>query len=277
MEDDEWALPPPPEEPAPEDCCNNDCCPCVRDIYEQALQRHRTMVRLLKMRQQMKMKIGPHCSISFQNVDAPAPTEPLVSPPSAGSSATTASILGASLLTEQGRARGLAVRRVLLLELGLSSHHAYEPGDYVVVRPHNDPNLVRALLQRYTLASLLLLGAALCVRGLSMCRLRVKGEQVIAVVATSAPRGLEDVEVGAGSAPEQAEDGESMTRQHYLIGDPPCTIAHTLMYPPPTRSLRGGVPHSSGSHGLSPLQVQVRHQRPAVEGAAARAGAVHLR
>ncbi|ELR18846.1 FAD binding domain containing protein [Acanthamoeba castellanii str. Neff] len=183
--EDELGLPPPPEEPAPEDCCNNDCCPCVRDIYEQALQRHRTTVRLLKMRQQMKMKIGPHCGISIQNVDAPAPTEPLVSPPSAGPSATTASILGASLLTEHGRARGLDVRRVLLLELGLSSHYAYEPGDYVAV---------------------------------------------IAVVATTAPRELEDVEVDDGSAAEQAEDGESMTHQHYLIGDPPCTIAHTLMY-----------------------------------------------
>jgi sulfite reductase alpha subunit-like flavoprotein len=203
----------------------------VRDIYEQALQRHRTTVRLLKMRQQMKMKIGPHCGISIQNVDAPAPTEPWVSPPSAGPSATTASILGASLLTEHGRARGLDVRRVLL-ELGLSSHYAYEPGDYVAVRPHNDPNLVRALLQRYTLASLLLLGPAPCVRDLSMCRLRVEGEQVIAVVATTAPRELEDVEVDDGSAAEQAEDGESMTHQHYLIGDPPCTIAHTLMYLP---------------------------------------------
>jgi hypothetical protein len=142
--EDELHFPPPPEEPAPEDCCKNDCCPCVHDIYQQALQRHRTAVRMVKMRRQMKM--GPHCSISVHVLNTTTTLH--LSGASVPVPTFLAPVLEASVLTEEGLASGLDVRRVLFLGLGLPSGHSYGPGDYAVVRPHNDEALVHALLRR---------------------------------------------------------------------------------------------------------------------------------
>jgi sulfite reductase alpha subunit-like flavoprotein len=125
----------------------------VRDIYEQALQRHRTAVRLLKMQRQMKMKIGPHSGISVQIESGGGDGQRTLQPPCAPPF-LSASILGASVLTGQG----LDVRRVLLLELALvGANRTYEPGDYLVVRPHNAAHLVDALLRRYLCVCLPLL------------------------------------------------------------------------------------------------------------------------
>lgn len=38
---DEDPKPVPPARPAPEECCHSGCTPCVFDIYELELERHR--------------------------------------------------------------------------------------------------------------------------------------------------------------------------------------------------------------------------------------------
>jgi hypothetical protein len=42
--------PQPPKEPELEDCCRSGCCPCVFDLYEQALERYELALAAWKKR-----------------------------------------------------------------------------------------------------------------------------------------------------------------------------------------------------------------------------------
>jgi hypothetical protein len=50
--------PVPPERPGLDDCCKGSCDPCIFDLYDEALDRHRVELKAWEQRQ-ARRKAGP--------------------------------------------------------------------------------------------------------------------------------------------------------------------------------------------------------------------------
>jgi hypothetical protein len=61
-------------------------------------------------------------------------------------------------------------------------------------------------------------------------RLRVEGELAIRVMPATSQDTSENGEVVDAAHEEVPGGGDGSAYQHFLIGDPPCTIADTLTY-----------------------------------------------
>jgi len=198
-------LPPPPP-PEPGECCNRDCNPCVKDIHEQSLRRNRSALRWLEAAE--TAVDGPPCTIAIEVVrDGNHDGNNRGAHGLAASNALdTTELVSAEVLTAAGLAQGRDVRRVLLTELQLPArlHGTYAPGDYVAIRPPNRSAMVEDILGR----------------------LLLDGGQAIRVVASAFANAEDHLLVSEDS---DAEEGQAMDHHHYLIGEPPFTVADAFM------------------------------------------------